>query len=61
MASEAIEAVTASSIAVKDALGAWQNAPVHFRVMGSAVVGPILAAVIAQQRALEKLAEGGEK
>lgn len=44
--------------AVKDALAAWNNAPLHIRAMAGAYVGPMLAALAAVAEEVEKLKGG---
>lgn len=43
---------------VADAVDAWNGAPAHIRALAGAYVGPLLAAVVALEKRLEKL-EGG--
>jgi hypothetical protein len=42
---------------IDDALAAWDNAPLHIRVMAGAYVGPLLAALVAIGERIEKLEE----
>lgn len=40
-----------------DALAAWNKAPLHIRAWAGDYVGPLLAALVAHEKRLEKLEE----
>lgn len=49
-------------VEVKDALAAWEKAPMHIRMMAGEYVGPILAALGALADRVERLeSQKGEK